>query len=170
MIYQPLNLTEAKIRYAMTNTKSNRAAAMFLNVAYNSYKKYASYYIDEASGKTLFELHKNQEGRNMTKGQSIRGGHIKLMEILEGKYPDYPVDKLKERLLKEGLIEHKCANPNCSYNEEQRIKDYAKPLKLNWIDGDKTNHKRNNLEFLCYNCYFLTVGNFNGNRVKFQDL
>lgn len=170
MRFQALNLTESKIRYAMANTSSNRAAAIFLNVAYNSYKKYASYYIDEETGISLFEMHKNQEGKNIHKGKSVRGGYIKLMEILEGKYPDYPPDKLRDRLLKDNFIEYKCANPGCSYNDEERIKDYAKPLKLNWIDGDKTNHKRNNLEFLCYNCYFLTVGNFNGNKVKFQDL
>ncbi len=170
MKFKALDLTEAKIRYAMTNTKSNRAAAIFLNVAYNSYKKYAKYYIDENTGKSLFDLHKNQEGKQIRKGQSSTGGHIKIMEILEGKYPNYPPDKLRDRLIKEGFLDYKCSNPHCSYNGENRIIDYAKPLKLNWIDGDKTNHKLNNLEFLCYNCYFLTVGNLNGNKIKFQNL
>ena len=31
---------------------------------------------------------------------------------------------------------------------------------------DKTNHKQENLQFLCYNCYYLTVGNPLGGRPK----
>jgi hypothetical protein len=41
----PLNLTESQIRYAMENTFSNRQAAKFLSVCYNTYLKYAEDYI-----------------------------------------------------------------------------------------------------------------------------
>jgi hypothetical protein len=33
-----IDIPEKMIRYAMANTKSNKAAAAFLNVAYNTYK------------------------------------------------------------------------------------------------------------------------------------
>ena len=33
------------------------------------------------------------------------------------------------------------------------------PLILNFKDGNKKNWKLENLEALCYNCYFLNIGN-----------
>ena len=42
---EPLNLTEAQIRYAMKNSKSNSGAARFLNVSLTTYEKYARRYI-----------------------------------------------------------------------------------------------------------------------------
>ena len=39
-----LRLTKRMIETAMENTKSNMAAAKWLNVSYNTYKKYATYF------------------------------------------------------------------------------------------------------------------------------
>ena len=65
---QPMNITETEIRYAMTNTKSCSGAARFLRVSFDTFKKYAKMYKDEATGKSLFELHKNTGGKGMKKG------------------------------------------------------------------------------------------------------
>ena len=40
---------------------------------------------------------------------------------------------------------------------------------MDWKDGDKTNHKLDNLQLLCYNCYYLTVDNVVGKRVIIPD-
>ena len=37
--------------------------------------------------------------------------------------------------------------------------DYKVPLILNFKDGNAKNWKLENLEMLCYNCYFLNIGN-----------
>lgn len=163
----PLNIKESTIRYAMENSNSNKSAAKFLKISYNSYKKYAKMYIDEESGKSLFDLHKNQEGRGVRKGSYRVGSYKKLEQIISGHYPDFPPDKLKRRLLKEGMLEEKCSR--CGF-EERRVLDYSVPLLLNWIDGDKKNHRLDNLEFLCYNCYFLTVDNVVGKRLDLDEL
>src|SRR5210317_1016553 len=84
----PLNLTEAQIRYAMKNSKSNSSAARFLNVSFTTYQKYAKMYIDEESGKTLYELHKNQRGEGVKKAYNVTKGKYALTDILDGKYPD----------------------------------------------------------------------------------
>jgi len=55
----PLNFTEAQIRYAMKNSKSNSGAARFLNISLTTYEKYSKSYIDESTGKNLWDLHKN---------------------------------------------------------------------------------------------------------------
>jgi len=160
----PMNISESEIRYAMDNTQSCAGAARFLKVSYEAYRKYAKLYIDEESGKTLFELHKNKAGKGITRANKPRmRGHYGLLDILEGKYPNYSYTKLKVRLLKNAVMEESC--DSCGFCE-RRVNDYTVPLLLDWIDGDRTNHKRDNLRLLCYNCYYLEVGNPLGGRMK----
>jgi hypothetical protein len=51
-----LNLTEAQIREAMSISNSNKEAAEFLQTTQETYKRYASQFIDEETGMTLYEL------------------------------------------------------------------------------------------------------------------
>lgn len=157
-----LNLTESQIRYAMLNSKSNREAARFLNVSYNTYRKYAKLFKDELSGVNLYELHKNQSGKNIAKGSVTQHGYYKLDDILEGKHPDYNPKKLKKRLIVNCVLEEKCNR--CGFSE-RRILDYSMPLLLDWINGNVSDHSRENLQLLCYNCYFLTVNNVAGKKL-----
>tara|TARA_R110000803_G_scaffold42850_5_gene91707 strand:+ start:49618 stop:50139 length:522 start_codon:yes stop_codon:yes gene_type:complete len=160
----PINISESEIRYAMSNTQSCMAAARFLNVSYDSFRKYSGLYKDKETGKTLFELHKNRSGKGMKKSVKPKmHGHYGLMDILEGKYPTYKPNKLKPRLLRSGLVEEKCEL--CGF-DERRITDYTVPLILDYKDEDRTNHKRDNIQLLCHNCYYLTVGNPLGGRPK----
>jgi hypothetical protein len=55
--------TEQEIRGAMKATRSNRAAARYLNCSYNHYRRMAKMYYDHPTGKTLFELHLNPSGK-----------------------------------------------------------------------------------------------------------
>jgi len=160
-----LDLSESRIRYAMENTNSNRAAAAFLHVSFNTYKKYAKIYTDETTGLSLYELHKNQSGKGISKGSVNYSGYYKLQSVLEGQHPNYSPVRLRNRLLKSNIIPHQCQH--CGFNEKRFI-DGAVPLMLDWIDGDKTNHKLSNLRWLCYNCYFLLVDNVVGKKLKLQ--
>ena len=158
------NITESEIRYAMEHTSSCAGAARFLKISYEAFRKYAKLYKDESSGKTLFELHKNQSGKGIAKASSVRmNGKYGLNEILAGKHPNYNPTYLKRRLIKSGCMEEKCSS--CGF-EERRITDYSVPLMLDWIDGDKTNHKKENLRLVCYNCYYLEVGNPFGGKMR----
>lgn len=47
-------LTKDEVLRAQKHTKSNRAAARYLGVSYNLYKRYASTFTDKETGKTLF--------------------------------------------------------------------------------------------------------------------
>ena len=82
---------------AMAKTKSNMAAARYLNVSYIHYKKWAK----------LYDL------------------------------------------------EEKCSQ--CGF-QERRVLDYKMPLLMSFKDSNKSNYKLDNVELLCYNHYFLTVG------------
>ena len=146
-------LTKEDILRAMKMTRSNLAAARYLHVSYNHYKKYARMYKND-DGVVLLEAHKNQSGTGIPKFALKGSNKIPLMDLLEGRVPieHFKAKEIKERLIFEGMIEEKCAKCNFS---ERRIKDTKVPVILNFIDGNKKNWHLDNLEFLCYNCSFL---------------
>lgn len=159
LIYnKALNLTEKEIRYAMANTKSNAQAARFLGCSFTTYKKYSKMYIDEESGKSLFDLHKNQFGIGISRVKKDTLSYpvkTDIFEILEGKHPNYNPITLAKRLITELIVPEECNE--CGFNE-RRITDYKVPLILAYKDYDKKNHQRDNIEFLCFNCYSLQYG------------
>jgi hypothetical protein len=77
-------------------------------------------------------------------------------KILEGVYPDYPIWKLRNRLLSLGIFPEVCNS--CGYCE-RRVTDDTVPLLLDHVDGDETNHCVENLQMLCINCYYMQTGN-----------
>ena len=146
------NLTEKEIRYAMSMTDSNRDAARYLHIGYDIYKKYASMYFDQDTGKTLFEMHKNQKGWHCKKPSPALAT---MEDIFAGKYPMYSVPKLKDRLIREGHLDERCSI--CGF-DERRISDYSVPLLLTWKNGNKRDHSKDNLELVCYNHYHVYYG------------
>ena len=149
-------LLQSQIETAMKVTRSNRAAAEYLRVSYNFYKKYAKMY-KNSHGVPLFDIHKNQCGQGISKIGAAKV-RTNLDEILKGKHPNYPTQKLLRRLVVNGYVEEKCKY--CGYHQK-RPTDLKTPLVLNHIDGDYHNHRVDNLEVLCYNCYFVHVGDLN---------
>ena len=79
-------LPKEDILRAMKMTRSNMAAARYLHVSYNHYKKYAKMYKDE-DGEALLEVHKNQEGKGIPKFLSNKGNQPPLIDLLEGRVP-----------------------------------------------------------------------------------
>lgn len=150
------NLTKQDIERAQKYTKSNRAAARFLGCSYNTYLLYAKMFIDEETGKTLFDKHLNRSGKGIPKWGN-NGRDIPVDEILNGSAPrwSYSADKLKNVLLAETKLINHCYK--CGFHEE-RVTDYKVPLLLNYKDNNSKNWKLDNLELLCYNCYFINVG------------
>lgn len=154
-----LNLTETTIRYAMANTSSAAAAARFLAVSIETFKKYASMYTDPETGKTLYELQKNRGGKGTKKPYTRRDAYTYLMETLEGKHQYTNKGQFKNYLIQYGIFPECCVN--CGY-DEKRIMDQKCALQLDFIDGNRNNLKKENLRFLCYNCFFNLVGNLSG--------
>jgi len=153
---QDLNIERQTIERAMRETMSNKAAAKFLGVSFKTYKKYANLYKTE-DGKTLFEAHKNQAAKGIPKFGKRRHDKASIIDIMEGRVPKtfISVKILKTQMIEHAILEEKCCR--CGF-KEQRTLDYKVPIILNFKDGDKKNWKLDNVEFLCYNCYFLCVG------------
>lgn len=144
---------------AMKVTKSIRAAARYLNCSYQHVKPYfKSYRIDDndINSPTLFDTHKNQLGKGIPKFLKHHGKEPDLQKILTGELytESFSIDKFKRRLIQEAILAEECT---CCGFKEQRVSDYRVPLLINFKDYNKRNWKQDNLEFLCYNCYFLLI-------------
>lgn len=145
-------IMEWEIRDAQKKARSAAEAARLLGVTYNTYKKWAKIY-------GIFDELKNPSGIGIRKMNPSYGEYHKLDDIIAGKFPNYPIWKLKRRLLLNGYMHEECSN--CGFCE-RRITDHKVPLILDFIDGNRKNHLYENLRMLCYNCYFLQVGNIVG--------
>jgi hypothetical protein len=132
-------LSKELIVGAMNKTLSNRAAARYLNVSYQHFKKWA-------------KLYQNKEGKEPA-----------LLDIIEGRVDaaSFTPDKIKYRLISEGHLEEKCNNCNFC---ERRVSDYKIPVILHFKDKNKQNYRKENIELLCYNCYYLTIGDIFTNK------
>lgn len=146
-------LMQAQIETAIKVTRSNRAAAEYLRVSYNLYKRFAKLYKNK-EGVSLFDAHLNQAGSGISKTHVSKKRFL-LDDILLGKYPQYPREKLLRRMIISGYIEEKCNH--CGYCQKRPM-DLRTPLALHHINGNQTDHRRENLEVLCFNCYFTLVG------------
>lgn len=83
--------------------------------------------------------------------KSANSNAISLQDILDGKYPNYQTYKLKNRLFKSGLKENKCEICGISEWLGKTIN-----CELHHKDGNKNNHKLENLQILCPNCHSQT--------------
>ena len=160
-------LTKEQILAAMSQTLSNKAAARYLHVSYIHYKKWAKTYDATEEGyKNLFEQHLNQAGKGIPKFLRADGPEPALIDIIEGRIDasSFEPDKLKYRLITEGFLKEECAE--CGFHE-RRVNDYKIPLLLNFKDNNKKNYHKENIELLCYNHYFLQVGDiFSDKQIK----
>lgn len=114
-------------------------AAAKLKMPYTTFKRMA----------LKFNCYKpNQGGKGTAKPSKIKIG---LREILAGNHPEYSTYKLKNRLLKSGIMVNKCSRCGLtSWNGE------VLNMELHHIDGNKFNHRLENLEMLCPNCHAQT--------------
>jgi hypothetical protein len=154
------DLSKAEILSAMAKTKSVKAAARYLNCSYQHLKPWMKFYTDEQTGLSLFEVHKNQSGKGIPKFITHSNLNIKepaILDIVEGRIDasHWSPEKLKYRMVEAGLIEECCGN--CNFRE-RRVTDYKMPLIMHFKDGNTKHYGLNNVQLLCYNCYFLFYG------------
>jgi len=152
-------LSKEQIVAAQAKTKSNMAAARYLHVSYQHYKRYAKLY-------NLFERHKNQSGKGIPKFLKGPKKMPHMLEIIEGRIAasSFDPNKLKYALIEQGYLSEECAI--CKF-KERRVLDYKMPLLLHFQDGNSNNYSLENVQLLCYNHYFLNVGDvFNAKDVK----
>lgn len=159
-IYNNKFLSESAIRFAINNSINNSDAAEFLNVSYNTYKKYALMYYDTKEKKNLYDLHKTGLRKN---NRSKWNKGKKVNQIITGAFIPKNLNDYKYRdlLIREGFFLDRCNR--CGFDDRRRG-DYRVPLLLKYRDGDKTNKQLSNVELICLNCNFLLGNNIFGKK------
>jgi hypothetical protein len=135
-------ILESEIREAQEKTHTASAAAIYLRINYYTYRKYAKLY-----GLWKTNIHYKKEGIII----DVEKGKYPLSRLLSGEFPNYPVYRLKDKLIQGGIKKAECEQ--CGY-KERRITDGKMSLILNFEDGNQMNHKLENIRLLCYNCSF----------------
>ena len=132
-------IPKSLVEEVCARNNSMAKAAAELNIHFNTLKRLA----------ILYKCYRPNQG--------LRGGNknappkITLDKILSGDHPSFQTYKLKNRLLKEGVLINKCAICGIdSWNNKQLN------LELDHIDGNRINHQLSNLRMLCPNCHAQT--------------
>lgn len=154
-----IHLTELEIKESQEKCETAMACANYLRVNYETYKKWAIHF-------NLFKTNPWKKG-SKKKYWDPNKGKYPLNKILNGEFPNYPVFRLKDLLIRSGIKNNECEN--CGF-QEKRITDNKMPLILNFEDGNEKNHKLENIRVFCYNCTFLCGKGFiNNGKVQFND-
>lgn len=144
-----IQINETEFKEVVFSSITMAQASAKLGLHFNTFKRIAV---------KLGVYNPNQSGKGVKKDMSSVS--IPLDEILEGKHPSYQTFKLKNRMLRENILNNVCSE--CKINEWN-----GKPisLELDHIDGVRTNHKLNNLRLLCPNCHSQTDTYRSKNRI-----
>lgn len=143
---------------SMKYSRSIAGAARYLGCTTPHILPYFKMFTDE-NGITLHEIHKNRAGKGVTRKWKNRK-HFKIPNIeliLSGEISaaTFSISRIKEQMIIEGYFPEQC---NICGLHERRVLDYKMPLLLNFKDGIRKHYIHENLELLCYNCYFYRVG------------
>ena len=120
-------------------SKSMQEASIKMKIHFNSFKRIAL---------KLNCYFPNQSGIGIEKKWKDK---IKTEEILNGMHPSYQTYKLKLRLFDSGIKNNECEM--CGLSEWMGIKLNC---ELDHINGDRTDHRLENLKILCPNCHSQT--------------
>lgn len=135
-------MTDLEFIEICESSPSMAAAATKVGVHFNTFKKRAL---------KLNCYKTNQSGKGTSKARMEGNGKIPLNEILEGNHPQYQTFKLKNRLFQEGLKQNRCEECGVS---EWNGKFIA--CELDHVNGNRTDHRLENLKVLCPNCHSQT--------------
>jgi hypothetical protein len=134
-----VEVEEEKFVELCQRSKSMAEASAVLGLHFNTFKRIAL---------MLGCYRPNKSGKGIKKNKSTE---TKLIDILNGKHPHYQTFKLKQKIIKHGLLEYQCSSCGISQWQGQAIS-----LELDHIDGNRCNHELNNLRLLCPNCHSQT--------------
>ena len=148
--------TEEELKIAVSSSFSIRQVLIKLGVVPAG----GNYY---TTNKRILELGiDTSHFKNQGWSKGVKIGPKKNIECYLCENSKITTHKLKNRLLKEKIFEHKCMNCGLIIWMDNLI-----PLELHHVDGNSKNNKIENLQLLCPNCHSLT-DNYRGKKIKIQ--
>jgi hypothetical protein len=136
---------------------SIESIAKALNMSKRIFIKYAKIYA-YTSSETYYDYFQRMKSWK-PKPASIYNAKVrqKVMEIVANKRQNtFPIGDLMYMLFRYELKKECCENCGCG---ERRSHDGRKPLLMTFKRKNNIkNYSLDNLQILCYNCYFMTVG------------
>lgn len=138
-----INVDEKQFTKVVKESDSMAKACMKLGLHFNTFKRYALLF-------GVYNPNQGLKGKNKNKKEG-KGKYFLEDIIYNNKHPQYPTDKLRRRLIKEGIKEAKCESCGLTEWNGERL-----AFELNHKDGNRFNHYIKNLEILCPNCHCQT--------------
>lgn len=162
------HFTESELRYGMQSCRNVAELSAFFKVGPTTVVRYLQQYYDHEHGMSLYDLFKKQKrerskDKKLNRKPQLSPNNAPISDIISGKHPKYNHEKLQNRLILEGYLIEQC---NICGFKGRRITDYKIPLKLAWKNKDTQDHRLENLELVCYNCYFMYYGEILARRYK----
>lgn len=144
---------------AMKYNNTAIAAAAYLGITVQTFQKHMKMYKTQ-DGKTLAEKFRELKKERGNKGnQDLNKGLTRefLSHVLDTGFIGrrFHPSLIKMKLMDEGYLPNVC---ECCGMNGVREMDMKAPLLLSFKDSIRSNWKLSNLQVLCYNCYFLKVG------------
>jgi|TARA_Y100000310_G_scaffold155083_1_gene154571 hypothetical protein len=143
-------ITKNMILEAQKHTISNMAAARWMGIQYNTYKKYAKEF-------GVFEQHLNPTGKGI-KSKGWGSYRANVEDIVLGKRNPprrWSHSVVKQQLIEKGYWMDECSI--CGYNETNLHTEKV-CLGIDFMDDNHQNWLLENIRLLCPNCYL----SFNG--------
>jgi len=135
--------TYNQINHAIQSTRSMRMASEYLNISYDTFKKWAKIH-------DLWNPLPSSKG--IRKRNSTKISPRNLQKILTGENPNpYRETVLLKKCFKEGYLPQECSNCGDDFSH---ITDNKWPLLLDFLDKNHNNTKISNLRTLCLNCVY----------------
>lgn len=144
---------------AMKYNNTSLAAAAYLGITVQTFNKHMKMY-KYKDGRTLLQRFAEEKKERGPKGnQDLNRGLTRefLSHVLDTGFIGrrFHPNLIKMKLMDEGYIPNVC---ECCGMNGVREMDMKAPLLLSFKDTIRSNWKLDNLQVLCYNCYFLKVG------------
>ena len=132
-----------QINHAIKSTESMKMASEYMNISYETFKKWAKIH-------NLWAPLKSNKG--IKRRHSTKISPFGLQKILEGENPSpYRETVLLKKCFQEGYLEQACSTCGQDFSF---IQDNKWPLVLDFMDKNHLNTKLDNLRVLCLNCVY----------------
>ena len=136
-----INVDVEQLKRVCEESQTMAIAAARMGFSFATFKRLAM----------INDCNRPNQGNKGLKKNYVSHACVPLSEILTGNHPSFQTHKLKLKLLKAGIFKNQCTICHIESWQNKKI-----VCELDHIDGNRTNHRLENLRMLCPNCHSQT--------------